>query len=360
MTLVASSYNQARFLEQTMQSVFNQTYPRIEYIVTDAGSTDGSVEIIRKYAARLGYWHSQKDRGPADGLRQGFERATGQIFAWLNADDLLAEAAVENAVAALARHPEAAMVYGNRLVIDGEGRLLYRRPSLPCLAQTPYIATILPQEACFFRREVYFASGGLDAEMRFAFDYDLFSKIARRGKLVYSGDIWGFFRKHGSSLTMLQFGTTGQEDVQIVQDRTWGRLCGVIEWKLAASPGQGLRARRAPVCPFVRLPAWLRCLPPMQTRGAFPQLRRLPARDQQTEKVPRPFSDREDSLSGGGVATIGIRRAPSSATPAASDRLDARRENCGVVRGLRTCKSNTRAASASRIRPATGAGENAG
>jgi glycosyltransferase involved in cell wall biosynthesis len=265
-TLVTSSFNQARFLEQTMQSVFNQTYPRIEYIVTDAGSIDGSAEIIQRNAGRLHYWHSRKDQGPADGLRQGFERANGQIFAWLNADDVLAEDAVAKAVAALARHPEAVMVYGNRIVIDGEGRLLYRRPSLPCLAQTPYIGTILPQETCFFRREIYFTSGGLNTAMRFAFDYDLFSKFARRGKLVYSGDIWGFFRKHGSSLTMLQFGTTGQADARVVQDQVWGRRCGPIEWKLAHLL---VKAYVLAAPPFVHPPSWPRCLPPMKRIGLF-------------------------------------------------------------------------------------------
>ena len=265
-SLVTSSFNQARFLGQTMQSVFNQTYPRLEYIVTDAGSTDGSAEIIRQNAARLRYWHSQKDRGPADGLRQGFEHANGQIFAWLNADDLLAEDAVEKAVAALVRHPEAVMVYGNRIVIDGEGRQLYRRPSLPFLAQTPYIATILPQETCFFRREVYSASGGLNPEMRFAFDYDLFSKFVRHGRLVYSGDIWGFFRKHGSSLTMLQFRTTGIADARVVQDSIWGRRCGPVEWKLAHLL---VKAYALVAPPFIPPPAWPRCLPPMQKVGLF-------------------------------------------------------------------------------------------
>ena len=265
-TMVTSSFNQARFLEQTMQSVFNQTYPRIEYIVTDGGSTDGCADIIRKSAGRLHYWHSRKDQGPADGLRQGFERANGQIFAWLNADDVLAEDAVEKAVAALGRHPDAVMVYGNRIVIDGDGRLLYERPSLPFLAQTPYIATILPQETCFFRRGIYFESGGLDAAMRFHFDYDLFSKFARRGRLAYSGDIWGFFRKHGTSLTMSQFHITGKEHARIIQDRTWGRRCGPIEWKLAHLL---VKAYVLAAPPFVHPPAWPRCLPPMKRIGLF-------------------------------------------------------------------------------------------
>ena len=265
-SIVTSSFNQATFLSQTMQSVFNQSYPRIEYIVTDAGSTDGCVGIIEKCADRLHYWHSERDLGPADGLRKGFQHASGEIFAWLNSDDILAADAVENAVAALSDHPEADLVYGNRAVIDGNGRLLYWRPSLPCLAQTPYIATILPQETCFFRRRSYFAVGGLSTEMRFAFDYDLFSKIARRGKLIYSGDIWGFFRKHDASLTMLQFRTTGRSDVRSVQALTWGRQCGFIEWTLAHLL---VKVYALALTPFLRAPAWPQCLPPMQKIGLF-------------------------------------------------------------------------------------------
>jgi glycosyltransferase involved in cell wall biosynthesis len=263
-SIVTSSFNQAHFLGQTMQSVFNQSYPHIEYIITDAGSTDGSVEIIKKYADRLHYWHSERDLGPADGLRKGFQHARGEILAWLNSDDLLAENAVENAVTEFSHHPEADLVYGNRAVIDGKGRLLYWRPSLPCMAQTPYIATILPQETCFFRRQSYFAAGGLNAEMRFAFDYDLFSKIARRGKLVYSSDIWGFFRKHESSLTMLQFRTTGRREVRSVQARTWGRQCGYIKWTLAHLL---VKAYALASTPFSRKPAWPQCLPPMRKIG---------------------------------------------------------------------------------------------
>ena len=265
-SLVTSSFNQARFLEQTMQSVFNQTYPRVEYIITDGGSTDGSADILRKHAGRLHYWHSQKDRGPADGLRQGFEHATGQIFAWLNSDDLLAEDAVANAVAALERRPDAVMVYGNRIVIDGEGRMLYSRPSLPRFAETPYLATIIPQETCFFRREAYHAAGGINPEIRFAFDYDLFSRFAQRNRLVHSGDIWGFFRKHGSSLTMLQYATTGKADGLYVQDHVWRRRCGGIEWRLAHLV---VKAYALAATPFIRQPAWPRCLPPMQKLGLW-------------------------------------------------------------------------------------------
>ena len=263
-SIVTSVFNQAQFLESSMVSVFTQTYPNIEYIVTDGGSTDGSVEIVKKHEAKLAYWHTRPDGGPADGISQGFNRAQGEIFAWLNADDLLAEDAVENAVAAFIRIPRASLIYGNRVVIDDSGSFLYYRPSLPILTHTPYIATILAQETCFFLRSAYEACGGVDPAIKFAFDYDLFSKIAMHGEISYSGDVWGFFRKHKMSLTMLQTTTTGRREVRTVQDSVWGRKCGKLEWAFAHLL---TRTYALVATPFVRSHHWSASLGPLCKKG---------------------------------------------------------------------------------------------
>ena len=259
-SIVTPSYNQAAFLEQTILSVLNQTYPRLEYIIVDGGSSDHSVEIIRKYAHRLVYWHSQKDGGPAEAIRHGFQKATGGILAWLNSDDVLAENAVEKATQALLRHPEALMTYGNRVAIDEAGRLLYYRPSLPWLSRSPHISTILPQETCFWRREAYEAVGGLDCDLKFAFDYYLFSKIARRGAIVYASDLWGFFRKHGASKTMLTFSTVGLREGLAVQEQIWRKRVSPLASKTVQTMVR-LYALGRSAC--IKKPAWPRCLPPL-------------------------------------------------------------------------------------------------
>src|SRR5512139_2492235 len=111
-SIITPSYNQAPYLEQTIQSVLDQEYPHIEYLVIDGGSTDNSVEIIRKYAKRLTYWTSEKDRGQAEAINKGFARAKGDILAWLNSDDYYLLGTIPAVVRCFEEHPEIVMAYG--------------------------------------------------------------------------------------------------------------------------------------------------------------------------------------------------------------------------------------------------------
>lgn len=221
-SIVTASYNQAQFISKTILSVLGQTYRNIEYIVMDGGSTDGTVGILESFHDRISYWQSAKDDGFADAIASGFRRSTGSILAWLNSDDLLAPDAVEKAVEAFRRRPDAGLIYGNRICIDEDDTVLYSKVSIPGLRATPLLSFLLSQETCFWTRQAYEGSGGLDPAMRFAIDYDLFSRISRKYRMYYAPGVWGYFRKHSDSKTMSQYRTVGKKEVRLIQDRYWG------------------------------------------------------------------------------------------------------------------------------------------
>jgi glycosyltransferase involved in cell wall biosynthesis len=120
-SIITPSYNQAAFLEHTIQSVLSQGIPELEYIIVDGGSTDGSIDIIQKYADQLAWWVAEPDAGQADAINKGFRRATGEVVAWLNSDDLYAPGAIAQAVAVLEKNPDTGMVYGNAVSFDQDG-----------------------------------------------------------------------------------------------------------------------------------------------------------------------------------------------------------------------------------------------
>lgn len=202
-SIITPSYNQARYLEATMRSVLEQDYPEIEYIVVDGGSTDGSADLIRKYADRLAWWVSERDQGQTDAINKGFARATGDILAWINSDDTYQPGAVKEAVAYFQAHPEIGMVYGDANYIDEHGRVIGRFPA----AQTDYRRlrqgyVHVPQQSAFFRADLWKQVGPLDPSFYFAMDYDLWVRLASVAPLHYYPRLWANFRLHSDAKTV--------------------------------------------------------------------------------------------------------------------------------------------------------------
>ncbi len=202
-SIVTPSFNQARFLEETIRSVLAQDYPRLEYLIVDGGSTDGSVEIIRRYADRLAWWVSEPDQGQTDAINKGFARARGEILAWLNSDDTYEPHAVREAVAFLQAHPEVGLVYGDANYIDEHGHVMGRFPA----AQTDYARlrrgyVHIPQQAAFFRAALWRQVGPLDPSFYFAMDYDLWVRLAKISEIRYVPRLWANFRIHGDAKTI--------------------------------------------------------------------------------------------------------------------------------------------------------------
>lgn len=203
-TIVTPSFNQAHFLEETIKSVLGQTYPHIEYIIMDGGSTDGSVDVIKKYEGKLAHWESVKDKGQTDAINKGFNRAKGQILAWLNSDDTYASPhTIADAVNYLVAHPETALVYADCDFINETGDVIGKFAS----RQTDYAKlrsgyVHIPQQTMFFRAKYWKELGPLDPSFYFAMDYDLWVRIAKQAPLHYlPGKTWANFRIHTSSKT---------------------------------------------------------------------------------------------------------------------------------------------------------------
>ena len=202
-SVVTPSFNQGAFLQRTMDSVFAQDYPNVEYILVDGGSTDGSVDTIRRNAARLAWWVSEADAGQADAINKGLARAHGSILAWLNSDDTWEPSAVASAVAAFARCEDCGLIYGAANYIDAQDKVVGRFPS----ALTDYRRlrqgyVHIPQQAAFFRSEIWRAVAPLDPSFYFAMDYDLWVRIAKRAPIRYVPEVWGNFRIHNLAKTI--------------------------------------------------------------------------------------------------------------------------------------------------------------
>lgn len=202
-SIVTPSYNQVQYLEKTIVSVVNQDYPHIEHIVIDGGSTDGSIDIIKKYAHHLSFWKSEKDRGQTDAINQGFAIAKGEILSWLNSDDTLMPNAVSDAVNFFAAHSDVGMVYGDAHYIDEKSRVIGKFPA----AQTDikklrngYVH--IPQQAAFFRKTIWDKVAPLDETFFFAMDYDLWVRIASLSPISYIPILWANFRLHGQGKTI--------------------------------------------------------------------------------------------------------------------------------------------------------------
>lgn len=220
-SVVTPSFNQAAYIEETIRSVREQEYPRIEHVVVDGGSTDGTPEILAAHAELR--WLSEPDDGQADALAKGFRLAGGDVLAWLNSDDLYLPGTVSKAVEAL-QSSGAAMVYANMVEIDATGhevgRQKARRFNLDRLLN---IGNSIPQPTVFLRRDAFEAVGGIDRRYHFAMDYDLWIRVGRRFPVHYVDDFWACFRLHEESKTVAREREFWRE-VREISRRHGGRL----------------------------------------------------------------------------------------------------------------------------------------
>lgn len=199
-TVVTPSFNQAKYLESTIISVLGQGYPNLEYIIIDGGSTDGSVDIIRKYEQQLAYWVSEPDNGLYDALQKGFARSSGEIMAWLNADDMYHSESLFTVAELFRRFADVRWLMGSNTFFDESGRpLLY--DDLPYgqrwsrLRLQLFDGRFIQQESVFWRRTLWEEAGGfIDQNLALAADFELWLRFFKYDRLYSTSFMLGGFR----------------------------------------------------------------------------------------------------------------------------------------------------------------------
>jgi hypothetical protein len=227
--LVTPSFNQARFIAATLDSVRAQDYPSLQYVVQDAGSTDGTDRVLRERATGFAV-HVERDAGQADAINRGFARTDAPVMAWLNADDLLLPGTLRYVGRFFADHPEVDAVYGNRLVIDAEGREIGRWILPGHDAQVLRFVDYVPQETLFWRRRLWErADGRVDPQLHFALDWDLLLRFLDTGAVVrHLPGLFGAFRVHQEQKTQAQYAQRGAAEMAALRRRQGARLPGPV------------------------------------------------------------------------------------------------------------------------------------
>ncbi len=216
-SIITPSYNQSRYLEETIRSVLDQDYPNLEYIVVDGGSTDGSQEIIQKYQRQLVWWTSEQDQGQADGINKGLARARGEFVAWLNSDDLYMPGAVLEAVKALQANPEVNLVFGNVAAIDAEGQVTNLMRYGDWRVDDLMHFEIIGQAGVFMRRAALEISGTLDLSYQLLLDHHLWLRIGAAGCIRHIDRTWAAARFHAEAKNVARARAFGEEAYRLAQ-----------------------------------------------------------------------------------------------------------------------------------------------
>jgi glycosyltransferase involved in cell wall biosynthesis len=215
-SIVTCSYQQARYLEQALRSVLEQDYPWLEYLVLDGGSSDGSLDIIRRYSGQLAWWVSEPDGGQTRALMKGFARASGEILGWLCSDDLLLPGALRTVGRFFSLNPEVQAAYGDALWIDAEGRCLRPKKEMEFSRFVlRYDHNYVPQPSMFWRRSLYEAVGGLDPRFDLAMDADLWERFSARAPIAHIPGYLSCMRHYEAQKTRARRGEALREDRMI-------------------------------------------------------------------------------------------------------------------------------------------------
>ncbi len=224
-SIVTPSFNQGRYLERTIESVLDQAYPQLEYMVQDGGSTDETREVLERCEGRLHHWEMREDKGQGHAINVGMARTSGEIMAWLNSDDLLLPGSLCYVARYFSDHPDVDALYGHRVLIDEDdqeiGRWVLPRHGDELLSWADFI----PQETLFWRRRIWEQVGAsMDEHFRFALDWDLLLRFRDAGaRIVRVPRFLGAFRVHTEQKTNAQWDTAGETEMALIRTRELNR-----------------------------------------------------------------------------------------------------------------------------------------
>jgi glycosyltransferase involved in cell wall biosynthesis len=254
-SIVTPTFNQAAFIEDTLLSVKNQNYPNLEHIVVDAASTDGTVDILRKFCSQPGWeylrWTSEPDRGQSDGLNKGFKTVTGDIAGWLNSDDRYRPGCFQEVVATFQRNEHADVLYGDYVMIDQAGRPLRIRRELefsPFMLSYLHILYI-PTTTSFFRQRIFQDGNWFDLSLDNTMDYEYYLRLARKGyRFQHVPRLWADLRLHPRSKSFAERGRVFElHDAIAINDSPLlrGLHPRALQWLVLKSLRVAARSRRS-------------------------------------------------------------------------------------------------------------------
>lgn len=200
-TIVTPSFNQGRYIEETIRSVLLQNYPNLEYMIIDGGSSDETLEVIKKYEKWITYWVSEEDNGQSHAINKGFKRATGEIISWLNSDDQLAKGSLYAIASAFINNPQYSFIYGQRIEYDENHIHPYQHLPTDNLPLRYHYGFPWSQPSCFLKRLCLTENGYVDERFDYTMDLDLFLRIALRYEMIQIDDILSLGRHHKDSKT---------------------------------------------------------------------------------------------------------------------------------------------------------------
>jgi glycosyltransferase involved in cell wall biosynthesis len=219
-SIITPCRNGIAFIEQTILSVINQSYTNVEYIIIDGGSSDGTLNIIHRYEDSIDYWISEPDDGMYQAINKGIQRASGEIIAYLNSDDLYFPGTIEKVVNFFAESPAVDLLYGNLDFIDETGNRLFTQ-IYPKFYWSRFVSAnhaMIGQPAAFWRANLHDKIGHFDESMKMAADFDFFIRAGLKGNLDHTNDVLAAFRVHPSSLTSSQI-KRGKFEVQYLHKK---------------------------------------------------------------------------------------------------------------------------------------------